>query len=108
MSADQEFGRKMRAMLQLPPDAPQSAVLAAVDVLNAGSCARLGLPADTPPAQIRAAEEARREALALYHGGGTPADQVAYAEVFGPVDRHREAVRALREGRSNAVRGGAR
>ena len=59
-----------REKLGVGADAPTSVLMAAIDLQNARSCARLGLPADTPPAQIRATEQAvpaaRAEALKAY------------------------------------------
>jgi hypothetical protein len=74
----------LRRALNLPENAPHAVVLAAIDVLNTRSAARLGLPLDTPPATLRAAERAvaaasaaqqRKSSVAAMLGHEPPAQQ---------------------------------
>jgi hypothetical protein len=108
VSGGPEFGRQVRAALRLPADTPWALVLAAIDVDKARMCTDMGLPASTPPAQVRAAAQVRAEALALVEGRGPSKDQAAYETLFGPVDRVRAATAAYRNGTSNVNPGWVR
>ncbi|MFY1656904.1 hypothetical protein [Micromonospora sp. WMMD1274] len=96
---------RLRDALDLPADAADAVVLAAIDVANARSARRLGLSADTPPAQIRAAERQVAAAAPQVAASSQPAEPAVPPEL--PRARNSHAMSAALYGDDWATYEGA-